>query len=47
MSQIGPLQASGVYPLQITMPKGSTTNDILILGAGDTGMAATMGLAGR
>lgn len=27
--------------------KGSTMNEILILGAGYTGMAATMGLAGR
>ena len=30
-----------------TKPKGNTMKEILILGAGYTGMAATMGLAGR
>src|SRR5262245_35331439 len=46
MSQIEPLLASGVYPPPNTT-KGSTMNEILILGAGYTGMAATMALTGR
>ncbi len=46
MSQFWPLHASGVYPPD-NHTKGSTMNEILILGAGYTGMAATMGLAGR
>ena len=45
MSQIRPLHASGGYQAN-EVAKGITMKEILILGAGYTGMGATMGLAG-
>src|SRR5262245_21409421 len=45
MSRIAALLASGVY--QPAETKGRTMNEIMILGAGYTGMAAATGLVGR
>jgi hypothetical protein len=44
MSQIGPLHASRGYQAAKDA-KGITMKEILIVGAGYTGMGATMGLA--